>query len=273
MDKKLIAFFNSATIIAIVPAFFVFYGFIYLYFYMDYFDLSVSDHYDASEILLLFLPIIDILVNLGIMLMLLWGLLFFFNRVYGKRRLFYLRPKWFFIFIDKTLRDRYRRINKTKRVVLLAIFRILYNSTTIFTCAFLITSNYIKQQSHIDIMAVAIFGIIAVFWLYDIVRLYNKFFPVLTGMPRIPIKTFMAVVCLLSFYGFTKNLAIVEAQYTIQKKHFVSFKYDGARHSTGADTVCVLRSRKVFVFRCLKNSKNRFFEKEKISGLETMKAH
>lgn len=231
--KKLNDVVTYDNLIKWTPGFFVFYGFIYLNTFLNYFDLQVSNVYDLAEIFLAFLPIVDVLLPAIALYLIVVGALFFFNNVQGRALVFSFNPRWAHVLVDKTMLQYYARRSKRKHPRWWATYRLMFNTTVFYVAIFILINNSVKSSSELDIIAVIVRSIIFIFLSAELIRFVNRHGP---SKFKVPSKFALLIVCLLVFFGFSKNLAEYSAFYSSKTRREISFSYENQGVNPSPDT-------------------------------------
>jgi hypothetical protein len=262
MDQKTSSLISLDNLIKLIPAAFLYFGFVYLDNYFGYFNINIASFYGFDEFIVIFLPIIDILIPFALVLLLLWSFIYFnSHKDLLNIRTLDLRfdPKRFDQLIDKATPKKERWA---------AVYYMVANMTVIYFVAFWVLNRKVQQSTGYDRLFLSLFsGFFLALSIYDGLKLIKEKYPKL----RLSVSSVSFTMYLLIFWGFTKGLGKENAKSTLTQKNSVSFQYEGAHYQTSKDTIVIGDTKRYIILRSIKESTNLFFERDKISSLQTRK--
>lgn len=258
------------NLIKLIPAAFLYFGFVYLDSYFRFFDISIASFYGFDEFIVVFLPIIDILIPFAFLLILLWAFIYFYNhkdllniRVIDLR----LNLKRINLIADVKIRNRFKNVS-SRRIKWAAFYYLIANTTVISFVIFFILNYKTKHLEGYDSLFSSLFGsFFFTLFIYDVLKIFSLKFPKI----KIPTTSITFVLYLTLFWGFTKKLGKENARSTTSNTQSVSFQYEGISYKTSRDTIIIGDTKRYLILRSIRNSTNLFFERDKISSLQTKK--
>jgi len=260
------------TVIKVVPAMLIFFGFIYLHSYYSYFDINIIGILDINEIVISFFPVLHFF--LLIILVLIPLLLFFF----------------LFANIDSNnpvldLRIRINRIGKLNRAVSLLwssnshrlkilkigignFYHLFVNKTTILAVLTIITYKTEEINHSAREIICIFFGMLLLddflMLIFEERVLHDLYHRLNYSSLRTNIH--IVVFCILLF-GWLRNSSTSIAKDSLSSNKYVKFDYEGRTISSNDTLKLIINNNKYLIIRDTVSDRNYYYRREKLTNL------
>lgn len=172
MFQKANSLISLDNLIKLIPATFLYFGYVYLDSYFNYFKINFTSFFGFDEFILIFLPILGILIPFALLLILLWSFIYFYNH----KDLLNLR------IID--LRFDLNRVHQltaksnSKKIKWVALYYLIANMTVLYIVLFLLFNKAAKEQDGYEALVSVLFcSFFLSLIVYDVLKIITKKFP------------------------------------------------------------------------------------------------
>jgi hypothetical protein len=260
-DNWLATAFFKDNFFKIVTVMFYVYGFLYASEHYDAFDISVVNIYSIDEYLLVFLPLLNVLLPLFLVLFVSIGL------VYVLSNDEILQPK----LLDSRLKPERLKVltsnkrSKSKR--LLSLYYLLVNTTTLSIVVIIKVHMELKGLVNHNAKSLVLQPFYFAAFTFSIYSLFIAYKEVKPNF-KLVVSNVLVVLILIVSVGYIKNFGRHTANESLKGKTQISFCYEGSKISSDNDHVLIGNTRNFLVIRDIRDSSNLFFERDKVTELK-----
>ncbi len=248
---------------------FLVYGLAFLYTttYLSRFDAAMLGFHSWDDYLLVFLPIINILLPLFVMILFSVGVIYFLTLGNESNQIpkfvdRYIRPELFYKVVKKGPFFSGERWD--------SIYHLIMN-TFVISGLIMLWSNYeLEKLSELDpgrLVLLPIFLTSFTFFAYFALSLFIKAF---RDVSKIEVSNVLALIILLGSAAYVGLLARYLSKEYPRHSPGVSFFYEGNHISTDSVTVMIVGTRSFIILRDTLSGQNFYYERDRVTGLTTL---
>lgn len=248
--------FTIDNLLKVIPGVIIFYGFIFIDEYYDFFDIGVTSIYTIEELILSFLPIIRPLFTLTLVIMLVPIMMYFIPSYFDTQsHIDTIKVSWNEALGNKKF--------KTFFELILSIFKSPFVLFWIIWKALSIYSNHTDFEPITGSMFGYFVNLLFLVFVYQILKLLRL---ICFSEKQLPITAIFIVLAFFTGAKFFSSLGSAAAE-TFSPDSVVTFNYEGECIFTSEELVSLGDTKKYIILRDTTAATNYFFERDKISNL------